>query len=203
MLRGWNTVGAVWRKVNADKRSKRSCGTSQQAVFINLGAQWVEGSGVMRRNDVYPISLMDFHCGWRRRANDLSESLKLFLLIGTFINNKYGSRFYGKATNILRRVRGAYDQALTRFDLLAPTMPMSPQPLPEAGYTREDDVRRAVEPAANTSPFNITHHPAMSLPCGMSEGLPAGLMLVGRHFDEAIIYRAAYAFERSIDWRTL
>ena len=36
----------------------------------------------------------------------------------------------------------------------------------------------------NTAPFDISHHPAMSLPCGMADGLPVGLMLVGRHFDE-------------------
>lgn len=40
----------------------------------------------------------------------------------------------------------------------------------------------------------------MSLPCGMAEGLPIGLMLVGKHYDEATIYRAAYAFEQSGDW---
>ena len=44
---------------------------------------------------------------------------------------------------------------------------------------------------ANTAPFDITHHPAMSVPCGMVDGLPVGLMLVGRHFDEMTIYRAA------------
>ena len=42
----------------------------------------------------------------------------------------------------------------------------------------------------NTAPFDLTHHPAMSLPCGMVDGLPVGLMLVGKHFDEPTIYRA-------------
>jgi amidase len=40
----------------------------------------------------------------------------------------------------------------------------------------------------------------MAIPCGMSDGLPVSLMLVGRHFDESMIYRAAYAFEQSDDW---
>jgi amidase len=43
----------------------------------------------------------------------------------------------------------------------------------------------------------------MSLPCGMVDGLPVGLMLVGRHFDEPTIYRAAHAFEQSADWKTM
>jgi amidase len=55
----------------------------------------------------------------------------------------------------------------------------------------------------NTAPFDITHHPAMSLPCGMVDGLPVGLMLVGRMFEEATIYRAAHAFEQIGDWKKM
>jgi amidase len=55
----------------------------------------------------------------------------------------------------------------------------------------------------NTAPFDISHHPAMAIPCGMSDGLPISMMLVGKHFDEATIYRAAYAFEQSEDWTSM
>ena len=54
---------------------------------------------------------------------------------------------------------------------------------------------------ANTLPFNLTHHPAMNVPCGMSDGLPVGMMLVGRCHAEPTIYRAAYAFEQTQDWK--
>ena len=43
----------------------------------------------------------------------------------------------------------------------------------------------------------------MSIPCGMSKGLPVGMMLIGKHFDEATIYRGAYAFEQAKDWKKL
>jgi amidase len=56
---------------------------------------------------------------------------------------------------------------------------------------------------SNTAPFDISHHPAMAIPCGMSEGLPASMMLVGKHFDEPTIYRAAHAFEQAGDWKTM
>jgi amidase len=46
----------------------------------------------------------------------------------------------------------------------------------------------------------VTGHPAISIPCGMADGLPIGLMLIGKHFDEATIYGAAQAFEASGDW---
>ena len=55
----------------------------------------------------------------------------------------------------------------------------------------------------NTAPFDCTHHPAMSLPCGMVDGLPVGAMLVGKMYDEETIYRAAAAFEGNVDWKTM
>jgi amidase len=56
---------------------------------------------------------------------------------------------------------------------------------------------------SNTTPFDITHHPAMAIPCGMADGLPVSLMLISRHFDEPTIYRAAFACERMADWKAL
>ena len=47
----------------------------------------------------------------------------------------------------------------------------------------------------NTAPFDVTGNPALSVPCGMSDGLPVGMMLVGRHFDDATVLRAGHAYE--------
>jgi amidase len=58
-----------------------------------------------------------------------------------------------------------------------------------------------MEMVANTAPFDVSHHPAMAIPCGMSDGLPVSMMLVGKHFDEPTIYRAAHAFEQALDWK--
>ncbi len=80
---------------------------------------------------------------------------------------------------------------------------MKATPLPPADASRELYVQRALEMITNTCPFDITHHPAITVPCGMSDGLPVGLMLAGKHFDEATIYKAAYAFEQSGDWKKM
>jgi amidase len=163
---------------------------------------WGDGYGISRP-DLYVTSLMDFHRGWRQRANELSETTKLFTLLGTYIARHHGAHYYGKAMNITRRLAAAYDQVLSEYDvLLMPTLPIKASPLPPPDAPRETYVQRALEMIANTSPFDITHHPAMSLPCGRSDGLPIGMMLVGRHFDESTIYRAAYAFEQAVDWRS-
>ncbi len=180
------------------------------AIWTPIGTEgltqtmmWGDGYG-LSRPDLYSVSLMDFHHGWRNRANDMSETTKLFLMLGTYINNIYGPRYYGKAMNIARRLTAAYDEALQQYDLLLmPTTPMKATPLPGPEASREEYVQRALEMITNTAPFDISHHPAMSIPCGMVDGLPVGLMLVGKHFDEPTIYRAAYAFEQSGDWRKM
>jgi amidase len=159
-----------------------------------------DGYGVSRP-DLYVTSLMDFHRNWRNRANELSETTKVFTLLGTYIRRQHGSRYYGKAMNIARRLTAAYDAALEQCDLLLmPTTPIKATPLPAAEAEREEVIAKALNMIANTAPFDITHHPAMAIPCGMSDGLPVSLMLVGRHFDEQTIYRAAHAFEQSDDW---
>lgn len=164
---------------------------------------WGDGYGVSRP-DLYVTSLMDFHRNWRHRSNELSETTKLFTMFGTYVRKYYGSRYYGKAMNIARRLTAAYDAALAEHDLLLmPTTPMKAQPLPGSGASREEYVQRALEMITNTAPFDISHHPAMAVPCGMSDGLPVSLMLVGKHWDEPTIYRAAYAFEQAGDWRKL
>jgi len=86
---------------------------------------------------------------------------------------------------------------------LALTTPIKASKLPGPKATREEYVDKALNMIGNTSPFDITHHPAMAVPCGMSEGLPVSLMLVGKHFDEPTIYRAAFAFERAGDWKKM
>jgi amidase len=184
--------------------------TAGSSLWLPIGVEgltqtmmWGDGYG-FSRPDLYVTSLMDFHRGWRQRADEMSETTKLFTLLGTYIRKRHGSRYYGKAMNITRQLIAAYDQVLGEYDLLLmPTTPVKATPLPAATASREDYVARALEMIANTAPFDISHHPAMAIPCGTSEGLPVSMMLVGKHFDEATIYRAAYAFEQSGDWQSM
>jgi amidase len=178
-----------------------------QAIWMPIGVEgltqtmmWGDGYGVSRP-DLYVTSLMDFHRGWRRRANEMSETTKLFTMLGTYIHKYHGNRYYGKAMNITRRLSAAYDAALATNDLLLmPTTPIKATPLPPADAPRELYVECALNMFANTAPTDISHHPAMAVPCGISDGLPVSMMLIGKHFDEPTIYRAAYAFEQSGDW---
>ena len=178
------------------------------ALWVPIGTEGIvhtmmqgDGYGASRR-DLYVTSLMDKLHGWELRADQLSETTKLLTVLGVHMKKHYGTRFYGKATNLTRRVTAAYDAALANYDvLLLPTMVMKATPIPPADAPRELYVKRALEMIGNTVPFDITHHPALTVPCGLSDGLPVGMMLVGRHFDEAKLYQVGYAFEQSGDWK--
>lgn len=81
--------------------------------------------------------------------------------------------------------------------------------VPVKAYKHESDlgvlgiVSHAFNMNANTAPFNMTGHPAITVPCGKSNGLPVGLMLVGRHFEDATVLRAANTFEQQVNWETV
>ncbi len=186
----WHPIGAaLWLPIGVE-------GLTQTMM-------WGDGYG-FSRPDLYVTSLMDKHRGWRERADEMSETTKLFTMLGTYINQHHGSRYYGKAMNITRQLTAAYDAVLADYDLLLmPTTVLKAQPLPAPDASREEYVQRALEMIANTSPFDISHHPAMAIPCGMSDGLPVSMMLVGKHYDELTIYRAAHAFEQSGDWMSM
>lgn len=135
---------------------------------------------------------------WRVRPDLLAPTVKIMLLFGQSSFDRYHGRYYAKAQNLRPRLRAAYDEALGRVDLLLmPTMPTTAAPLPPAHAGMLVSVRAAWPMAANLCPFNATGHPALSLPCGVIDELPVGLMLVAKAFDEATIYRAAHALETS------
>jgi amidase len=168
-----------------------------------LEMQMMHGNGMgFNWKGLYTTSLLDAHANWRARANELSRTLKISMLVGEYFVRHYRGRFYAKAQNIGRLLRQAYDDALNRCDLLLmPTLPMKATPIPDQNAPLALYCQRGFEMLPNTCPFDVTGHPAMSIPCGMSQGLPIGTMLIGKHYNESTIYRAAHAFEQLGDWR--
>ena len=146
----------------------------------------------------YSTSLLDAYARGRiTRADDLSDTVKLVVLLGQYLQDRYHGRYYAKAQNLASILTKAYDDALQSVDLLVmPTLPMKATRIPSADAPREERVARALEMIANTCPFDVTGHPAMTIPCGLSHGLPVGMMLVGKKWNEATVLRAAHAFER-------
>jgi amidase len=144
----------------------------------------------------YSVGLCDFYGRARRaRGNDFPLTVKSVVLLGQYLSDRYNGHYYATAQNLGRTLRSAYDEALKSADvLLMPTTPMRamrlPSPNDPAAYFGS-----ALGNINNTCPFDVTGHPAISVPCGKVDGLPVGLMLVGRHFDEGGILRVAQALE--------
>jgi amidase len=173
----------IWRPIAIE-------GTTMLMVRGNaMGTNW---------KGYYNTSLLDAYArGRRARATELSESTKLTVLFGQFMQDYYDGRYYAKAQNLARMLKATYDAALQECDLLVmPTTPMKATPLPGPDAPREEIIRRALEVLVNTCPFDVTGHPAMNVPCGMADGLPLGMMLIGRTWQDATVLRAADAFER-------
>ena len=153
----------------------------------------------------YTTSLLDvFARGRITRANDLSETTKMVVLLGQYMQDKYHGRFYAKAQNLARVLKAQYDQILNDVDLLLlPTLAMRATKIPAKNCSREEYVERALDMLANTSPFDVTGQPAMSVPCAKIDGLPVGMMLVGRDYDESTILRVSHAFENAVAWQSI
>ena len=146
----------------------------------------------------YTTSLLHAYARARvSEADDFFETLKFTTLLGHYMHERYHGRYYAKAQNLARVLARAYDDALQTVDLLVmPTTPIKATRLLRSDASLEEKVARAGEMNGNNCPFNVTGHPVMTVPCGLSGGLPVGMMLVGRRGEDATVLRAAHAFEQ-------
>lgn len=157
----------------------------------------LKGNGFgISRNDHYPISMMEWARDHAAGIDRAPPSVKLFFVISEHAKRHLGYVGYGQGINAARVLRSKYDDVFKEVDLLLmPTTPMTATPLPDKSTTIEQELKTSHPMALNTAPFDLTHHPALTLPCGGVNGMPAGLMLVARHYEEATIFRAAKAYE--------
>lgn len=161
----------------------------------------IAGEGIGHFADgYYDTDLMAAFAEARREnADAYPPTIKLVATLGEYLAEEYHSRYYAKAQNLSRELADAYDDALADVDVLA--MPTTPQ----TAHERLDDpsmaqiIARAVDMLPNTAPFDVTGHPAVSVPAGTSDGLPVGLMFVGEQFDDATVLAAARVAERTLD----
>ena len=132
----------------------------------------------------------------RARANDFSPTAKFRLLFGTFVREAYMSTYFSKAQNLRMVLREKVSELLREVDVLVmPTTPQKPFELEQrpnpAGFSLETSMSR------NTAPFNLTGHPALSVPCGERNGLPVGMQFVARHWEERLLCQLGSAVENA------
>lgn len=170
------------------------------AVIGTDGAfsQMLEGNGYgMNVPGLYDPELIEhFARGRREHAASLSVTLKLTTLLGRYNLDRHGNRYYAMARNLALGLAAAYDAALADADVLVmPTLPVVAFDLPSGRVSAEEVTAISAGLMANTCPFDVTGHPATSVPAGLYGGLPVGLMIVGRQLGDGMCLRVARAYE--------
>lgn len=147
-----------------------------------------------------PDLALALHDGLAARGDELPPQVKATLIVGTHLRSLYSGSVYAKAQNLRPWLRAAYDRALADVDaLLLPTTPGLPHAYDPA-LSVSARVKRGWAVLANTCPTDMTGHPALTIPAAEADGLPVGVMLVGRHFDDASLLTLASAYERRFGW---
>jgi amidase len=188
-------LGASVREVSVPMH--RQAGPIAWGMFAEAVAAILQSNGVgYHWPGIYdPAMAIAFGSGLQARADRLPPQGKIEAMLGTYLRDRHHGRFYAKAQNLRVALRAAYDAALGEVDVLVmPTTPIKSQPY-RATLGIVDRVLTGWSMLGNTAGFNMTGHPSLSVPCGLSDGLPVGLMLTGRHFEDAVILAVGHALE--------
>jgi aspartyl-tRNA(Asn)/glutamyl-tRNA(Gln) amidotransferase subunit A len=132
------------------------------------------------------------------RDQGFGAEVKRRIMVGTYaLSSGYYDAYYLKAQKVRTLIKAEFDAAFERCDVIA--SPTSPSVAFQIGSRTADPLAMYLSDVF-TIPASMAGIPAISVPCGFSDGLPVGLQLIGRAFDEATILRAAHAYERSTEW---
>jgi amidase len=163
--------------------------------------QMIDGNAHgMNADDFYDPELIAHYARGRiEHGATLSKTVKLVGLSGRYTFETGGGKYYGMARRLVPEIRAAYDEALARYDVLVmPTVPYTAKELPPADVSLADYLHMALSMIGNTAPFDVTGHPSCSVPAGLVDGLPAGLMITGKRFDDATVLRVAHTYEQAV-----
>jgi aspartyl-tRNA(Asn)/glutamyl-tRNA(Gln) amidotransferase subunit A len=134
----------------------------------------------------------------RTRQYGFGDEVKRRIMLGTYaLSAGYYDAYYLKAQKVRTLIRREFDDAFQRCDVLVTAV--SPTPAFRLGEKVANPLQMYLSDVC-TIPVNIAGLPAISVPAGFVDGLPVGLHIMGKPFDEATVLRAAYAYEQATDW---
>lgn len=145
-----------------------------------------------------PENLEDLYV--RSRTEGFGEEVKRRILVGTFtLSAASYDQYFMKAQQVRRMIANEYDEVLADVDVIAgPSAPNKAFPLNDSSKSITDMYMEDVF----TVGCNLAGLPAISVPAGLVDGLPVGMQLIGRAFDEATVLRAGHQFQMQTDWHT-
>jgi aspartyl-tRNA(Asn)/glutamyl-tRNA(Gln) amidotransferase subunit A len=134
----------------------------------------------------------------RTRDEGFGDEPKRRIMLGTYaLSAGYYEAFYGQAQKVRTLIRQEHDALFERFDLIV--SPTSPTVAFRLGEKTENPLAMYLSDLL-TIPSNMAGVPGLSIPCGLSEGLPVGLQLIGPQFSENVLFRAGHALERALEF---
>ncbi|MDK2991086.1 MAG: aspartyl-tRNA(Asn)/glutamyl-tRNA(Gln) amidotransferase subunit, partial [Clostridiales bacterium] len=130
----------------------------------------------------------------KTRSEGFGSEVKRRIMLGTYaLSSGYYDAYYLKALKVRTLITRDFQRAFEKYDVLV--VPTSPTTAFKIGERMDDPMEMYLSDVC-TVPVNIAGLPAISIPCGLdSRGLPIGLQIIGKAFDEETILRVAYAFE--------
>ncbi|PTL39223.1 Asp-tRNA(Asn)/Glu-tRNA(Gln) amidotransferase subunit GatA [Alkalicoccus saliphilus] len=133
------------------------------------------------------------------REEGFGDEVKRRILLGTFaLSAGFYDAYYLKAQKVRTLIKQDFEDLFLNYDLIIG--PTSPTTAFQIGENVDDPLTMYANDVM-TIPINMAGVPAISVPCGLSDGMPVGLQIIGRHFDEATIYRAAHAYEQAVNFK--
>ncbi|MGM8364015.1 Asp-tRNA(Asn)/Glu-tRNA(Gln) amidotransferase subunit GatA [Virgibacillus sp. W0181] len=133
------------------------------------------------------------------RSEGFGEEVKRRIMIGTFaLSAEFHDDYFEKAQKVRTLIKNDFERVFEKYDVIIG--PTTPTPAFEIGE-KTDDLLTLYMRDMLTVPVNLAGLPGISIPCGFSEhGLPIGMQIIGKHFDERTVYRVAHAFEQATEY---
>jgi len=163
-----------------------------------------EASANLARYDGVRYGLREENAGmldmfFKSRGKGFGPEVKRRIMLGTYaLSAGYYEAYYGQAQKVRTLIRKDFDEAFKLVDVIA--APVAPTTAFPIGGHGDDPLAMYLEDVF-TLPANLAGVPGLSFPVGFDgEGLPVGMQLMGRHFDEAALFRTACAYQRATDW---
>lgn len=134
----------------------------------------------------------------KTRAEGFGDEVKRRIMLGTFaLSSGYYDAYYKKAQKARTLIKQDFEKVFEKYDvIIGPTTPTTAFKIGE----KTSDPLTMYANDILTIPVNLAGVPGISVPCGFADGLPLGLQIIGKHFDESTIYKVAYAYEQSTDF---
>ena len=134
----------------------------------------------------------------KSRNEGFGDEVKRRIMLGSYVLSAgYYDAYYKKALKVRNLIKGEFEKVFKEFDAII--SPTTPTPAFKIGE-KKDNVLEMYLSDIYTVPVNIAGIPAISVPCGMVNGLPVGLQIMGNYFREDLLFNMAYSYEQSTDW---